>query len=266
MQWYYAINGQRQGPLIHSEFERLVREGVVRSDTLVWREGMANWVPYGQLAPAPSGAVAMPQTASTSGAATDDTAICAVSGNRYPKREMIQYEGQWVSAEHRDTFFQRIREGVLPPQDFLYGGFWIRLVAKIIDRLILMAVGWVLSLILIATSLISSPAGADFRDPEFWRIFLVQQGTIGLVNLVIGLLFSWFFIKKFSATPGKMVFGLKVLRADGTPLSTGRIIGRYFAEMLSGMIIAIGYIIAAFDDQKRALHDHICDTRVIKTR
>ena len=36
-----------------------------------------------------------------------------------------------------------------------------------------------------------------------------------------------------------------------------------FAELLSGMICDIGYLIVAFDSQKRGLHDHICNTRVI---
>lgn len=271
MQWYYAINGQRLGPVIESEFERLIRDGVIRPDTLVWRQGMPNWIPFAQLPPAfaprgvPAGTVGT-GTPDAAAAASDDSAICAVSGNRYPKREMIQYEGQWVSAEHRDTFFQRMREGVRAPQDFEYGGFWIRFVAKVIDRLILFAVGSALSFGLMATSLMRTQGSMNPRDPEFWRFFLLQQSVLGLVNLAIGLLFTWYFLKKFSATPGKMVFNLKVLRPDGTPLTSGRIIGRYFAEILSGMILLIGYIIAAFDEEKRALHDHICDTRVIKTR
>jgi uncharacterized protein DUF4339 len=46
MQWYYAIDGQRQGPISQIEFEQLVREGRIKADTLVWRQGMANWVSY----------------------------------------------------------------------------------------------------------------------------------------------------------------------------------------------------------------------------
>jgi len=49
-------------------------------------------------------------------------------------------------------------------------------------------------------------------------------------------------------------------------VSYGRAAGRYFAKMLSGIIMGIGYIMAGFDSQKRALHDMICDTRVIKSR
>jgi uncharacterized RDD family membrane protein YckC len=87
-----------------------------------------------------------------------------------------------------------------------------------------------------------------------------------VINLTTGVLYYWFFLSHYSATPGKMALGLKVIRPDGSPLTGGRIVGRYFAEMLSGMILAIGYIMAGFDDERRALHDRICDTRVIKIR
>lgn len=263
MEWYYANNNQRQGPVFQADFERLVREGVIHPDTLVWKQGMPNWIPYSQLPPAdvvppaPAGTPAAPEA--------DDTAICAVSGKRYPKREMIQYEGQWVSAEHRDVFFQRLREGVAPSQHFQYGGFWIRFVAKFIDRIVLFAVGMGIGLALTATAVIST-GHTNPQDPEFWRFFILQQGILGLVNLALGLLYHWFFIRKFDATPGKMALGLKVLRSDGSKLSTGRIIGRYFSEILSGMILCIGYIMAGFDEEKRALHDHMCDTRVVKAK
>jgi uncharacterized RDD family membrane protein YckC len=55
-----------------------------------------------------------------------------------------------------------------------------------------------------------------------------------------------------------------VVRPDGRPVDLGRAFGRYFAKILSAFILLIGYIIAGFDSEKRALHDMICDTRVIK--
>jgi uncharacterized RDD family membrane protein YckC len=61
-----------------------------------------------------------------------------------------------------------------------------------------------------------------------------------------------------------MACGIKVVRPDGDRVSYARALGRYFAEILSGLILAIGYIMAAFDSEKRALHDHICSTRVVK--
>ena len=63
-----------------------------------------------------------------------------------------------------------------------------------------------------------------------------------------------------------MALGLKVIRADGGPISVGLAVGRYFAKILSALTLWIGFIIAGFDREKRTLHDHICGTRVIYTR
>ncbi|MND07279.1 RDD family protein [compost metagenome] len=54
------------------------------------------------------------------------------------------------------------------------------------------------------------------------------------------------------------------MRADGSAVTTGRAAGRYFATLLSSLTLLIGFVIAAFDEQKRALHDHVADTRVIR--
>ena len=43
-------------------------------------------------------------------------------------------------------------------------------------------------------------------------------------------------------------------------------VGRYFAKFLSSITLCIGFIIAAFESEKRSLHDHICGTRVVYTR
>jgi uncharacterized RDD family membrane protein YckC len=83
--------------------------------------------------------------------------------------------------------------------------------------------------------------------------------------MAIGATYEGVFVSRFAATPGKMALNLKVVRPDGSPLSLGRAFARYFAKVLSGLILGIGFIMAGFDSQKRALHDRLCDTRVIKT-
>ena len=60
-----------------------------------------------------------------------------------------------------------------------------------------------------------------------------------------------------------MLLRLKVVRPDGSSLTYWRAFGRYWATLVSYFTCYIGYVIAAFDDEKRALHDHICSTRVI---
>jgi hypothetical protein len=53
MQWYYTVQGQRQGPVDDAGLEDLVRQGVIRDDTYVWREGLAEWQLYGAVKPKP---------------------------------------------------------------------------------------------------------------------------------------------------------------------------------------------------------------------
>lgn len=256
MQWYYAISGQRQGPVTQEEFDQLIRDGVIRPETLVWKQGMMTWLPYSQVAPPPP-PIPSPSESSIV-PAEDDTAVCAMSGRRLPKRDMIHYEGRWISSEYREAFFQSL----LKPSGLVYAGFWIRFLAKIIDGIALNVIGFLLNM----TGIGFSGPAIDLSSFDDLPVFFTQFGQAMLFQLVLAFLYSWFFLARFQATPGKMVFGLKIVRADGSALKTGRIIGRFFAERLSALILYIGYILAAFDEQKRALHDQICDTRVIKTR
>ena len=61
-----------------------------------------------------------------------------------------------------------------------------------------------------------------------------------------------------------MALKLRIVRPDGSPLTYARAFGRHWGKFLSSITLLIGYIIAAFDSEKRALHDRICDTRVVR--
>ena len=63
-----------------------------------------------------------------------------------------------------------------------------------------------------------------------------------------------------------MLCRVEVVVADGGRVLWGRATGRYFATFLSGLTLLIGYVIAAFDEEKRALHDHVCNARVVHVR
>lgn len=257
MPWYYANSGQeRQGPVTDPEFEKLVSDGLIRPDTMVWREGMAQWQAYSAVA----GGAATP-------GAGEATEMCAVSGKRYPRREMIQYEGKWISAEHRDQFFQRLREGVGTAGQLVYAGFWQRFLAKFVDGIALYVIGIPINLLLALWLLgnwnFFTGQAAAAAGPQRALAYTAVSTLIGMV-ITVG--YNCLFISRYQATPGKMALGLKLVRTDGSALSMGRIVGRYFAEWLSSITLCIGYLMAAFDDQKRSLHDRICDTRVIKTK
>ncbi|WP_404423798.1 RDD family protein [Nibricoccus sp. IMCC34717] len=257
MKWYYAVNGGRQGPVSDEELARLVASAVVTDDTLVWKQGMGTWQRYGEVK---AGLPASPASAPTGA----DQAVCAMSGKVYPKSEMIEHEGRWVSAEHRDAYFQRLREGMALPGQLRYVGFGRRFGAKLIDFVVLTIVNQIVSIVIFMPMIAASMAAAQSGDAaQLGPVFALQALSI-LVNTSFNLLYTWFFLKRYQATPGKLALGIKIVRADGSPLSNGRIIGRYFAEVLSSLILFIGYLMAAFDKKEhKALHDQICDTRVV---
>src|SRR5690606_14242409 len=85
-----------------------------------------------------------------------------------------------------------------------------------------------------------------------------------LFSLVLGACYYGFFYASANqATPGKMAIGIKVVRADGEGCSFWRGVGRYFATLLSGLLLCIGYLMVAFTERKQALHDMVCDTVVV---
>lgn len=49
VQWYFALGGQRVGPLSQADLTARVQAGEVTAETLVWRSGMANWTPAAQM-------------------------------------------------------------------------------------------------------------------------------------------------------------------------------------------------------------------------
>lgn len=50
MEWHYAIDGQSHGPVSEQEFAQLVANRTIQPETLVWQEGMDDWLPYGRMA------------------------------------------------------------------------------------------------------------------------------------------------------------------------------------------------------------------------
>lgn len=237
MNWYYAEETTRKGPFDDAAFNELLKSGRITPDTLVWREDLTDWKPYREVAPML--------------VIGEDDAACAQCARTFPKSEMVQYEGLWVCATCKPTFFQRIREGIGPRGEFTYGGFWIRFLAKFIDGIVMQVVGLGLNLLL----------GLLFDPSTQGGLFLAVSWVL---SVSINAAYATYFGGKYGATPGKLACRLRIVMADGSPITYLRAFARHFAEILSSLTLGIGYIIAAFDDEKRTLHDRVCDTRVIR--
>lgn len=133
-----------------------------------------------------------------------------------------------------------------------YGGFWIRLVAMVIDDIIAgILFVWLLGMVVFGMNpmdptTMGGPGGA------LVQYLLPAAYTIGF----------WIWIQ---ATPGKMALGLVVVDANtGQPASTGRYIIRYVCYFLSAIVILLGFIWVAFNPRKQGWHDLIAGTVVVK--
>ncbi len=171
---------------------------------------------------------------------------CSECGREFGEDALIVFGDSMVCAECKPFFVQKLKEGVNVAGELVYAGFWIRVGAKIID--------WVIG------AVVSS--GFGFAAGLIGGI--QAHLTANILTWGFAVAYPTFFLGKYGATPGKMACGLKVIRPDGEALRYGRALGRFFGEFLSAVILCIGYLMVAFDKEKRALHDRVCDTRVVK--
>lgn len=252
MSWYYANGSERIGPLADAEWEAALSSGAVQADTLVWRDGMTDWLPYRQVA-GPVRPAGMPPPPGVAGGV-----VCVECGRSLPPSEVVQIEGRFVCGPCKPLLVQKLKEGIALPGMLHYAGFWIRFGAKVIDWIIL----YVLNLLFAIPLTMISSLGAEPGQPPGAAQF-IGMGLVILVQIVVGIAYNVFFVGKYAATPGKMACGIRIVRPEGSRLTYGRATGRYFAEWVSGMTLFIGYIMAAFDEEKQALHDRIADTRVV---
>jgi len=86
----------------------------------------------------------------------------------------------------------------------------------------------------------------------------------GLTGIIVGWLY--FALQECSAqqaTLGKRALGIKVTDANGLRIGFGRATGRFFGKILSGLIFAIGFMLAGWTERKQALHDMLAGTLVV---
>ncbi len=120
---------------------------------------------------------------------------------------------------------------------YRHAGFWIRVVAGLIDAVVITAVAYVVQLIL--------------GKSDATSILIAAVYHIGM----------W--VKNDGMTYGKKIMGLQVVRADNKPIDISTGILRYIGYLLSGFALGIGFIWIAFDSKKQGWHDKIAGTFVI---
>ena len=144
-----------------------------------------------------------------------------------------------------------------------FGGYGGRLVAYILDVIILGIVIGLLTIILIAI-LVATVASEGDVGPGGALFAVTLTGMI----LLVSVLYFPYFWQRSGMTPGMQVFGIKVVRdRDGGPVGWGSAILRWFGLVFIDSIvfgIPIGLLWVFFDRRRRAWHDLLGGTVVIK--
>lgn len=151
-----------------------------------------------------------------------------------------------------------------------YAGFWLRVVAHIIDGIVLGVIFLVLFLIGLAfvgmgsmETMVRGMRNGDGEPPVALVLMLIFTFFLSIVA-------SWIYSAYLESSPnqgtlGKMALGLIVTDLQGRRISFGHATGRFFAKIITGLIpLGIGYMMAGFTEKKQALHDMIAATLVLR--
>jgi len=149
-----------------------------------------------------------------------------------------------------------------------YGGFWIRLLAHLIDHVILGAIAAPLFFILILPAILRVINEAERnREPSPELIVAIVSSV--LVYIILAFVGQWLYealltSSSWQGTVGKRVLQLKVTDELGNRIGFGRATGRFFAKILSSMFCCVGFIMVGLTDRKRGLHDMLAGTVVMR--
>ncbi len=137
-------------------------------------------------------------------------------------------------------------------QELVYGGFWIRVGAALIDTLLL--------------SLVIAPILTAIYGQEYW---IQQDFLYGTWDLLLNYLFPAVAVMIFwiykSATPGKMVLKLRIVDANtGGKPSNGQLVVRYLGYYVSTIPFLLGLIWVGIDKRKQGWHDKLANTVVVR--
>jgi len=135
-------------------------------------------------------------------------------------------------------------------------GFWIRALAYVIDAIVMLPVTWTLERIM------QVDPGAPLT-PATIPAFMAAACFQGIAWLVYCALLE---SGEWQGTVGKLALGLRVTDQEGRRISILRATLRHVAKYLSLILLGIGFLMIAFQEQKRGLHDLIAGTRVIRRR
>ena len=132
-----------------------------------------------------------------------------------------------------------------------YVGFWARVVASLIDTVLLVLVTWPLTYLV-------------YGRKGFAKVFMHGPVDV-LINFILpAVLIIWLW-SKLQATPGKMAMSAKIVDADtGAEPTLQQLLIRYVGYFVSAIPLCLGFFWVGFDRRKQGWHDKMANTVVIR--
>ncbi len=130
-------------------------------------------------------------------------------------------------------------------------GFWIRFLAFIIDGFFISLLTWIFAAWITGEVHLLTETATPETQAEYFADFIYS------VFFII-----FFTASRYKGSPGKLICQIQVTNEDGSQISLPKSIGRYFSYILSVLTLLIGFMMAGWTEDKKALHDFICKTRV----
>jgi uncharacterized RDD family membrane protein YckC len=143
-------------------------------------------------------------------------------------------------------------------QSFVFAGFWRRFAAYMLD--------WVL--VMLALQFVNPYFVKQLQALPFLDGFTAQR-IAAVAEMWVAVLVIWSYYAGMESSPlrgtlGKLSIGLYVADETGQRISFGRATGRHVAKGLSGVILAIGFLMSGWTARKQALHDMISGCMVLR--
>lgn len=87
----------------------------------------------------------------------------------------------------------------------------------------------------------------------------------GLISFLIGVVYCWYFWTRHDGqTPGKMLTKIRVVKANGMPMTDADAIVRSVGYWVNGLVFGLGFFWAFFDDRRQGWHDKLASTYVVR--
>lgn len=236
MDIWIGRNGERHGPYKEADVRQWLRSGEASGDDLGWYDGLADWQPLSTL---------FPEEVNHSAATASPPPMAAAP---LPPTTSVTLEN--------------------------YAGFWKRLLAYVVDALVLYipnklimdAMGAEAAQNRLTSAL--QAAGTDVSTIlDAYGHFFSEISTANLVaTLMAWLYFAFCESSAWQATLGKLAVGIRVTDVHGARISLPRALGRYPAKFLSVFTFGFGFLMAGWTRRKQALHDMVVSTLVLNGR